>query len=87
MARFVAEVNQVRNAREHLDVISENGRSVMRATLIRRRRRIRVIEVEVVKPEVETPPGVNDPVKSDLDPPKPRKQPQFGTKPPSPQMA
>ena len=58
----------------------------MRATLIRRRRRIRVLEVEIVTPAVETPPSVNDPIKSDIDPPKPRSQPQFGTKPQSPQM-
>jgi hypothetical protein len=59
----------------------------MRATLIgRRRRRIQFVDVEIVKPVVETPPTVNDPVKSDIAPPKPREQPQFGTKPQSPQM-
>jgi hypothetical protein len=62
------------------------GGALMRATLIRRRRRVRVLEVAIIKPAVETPPTVNDPVKSDLDPPKPRRQPQFGTKPQSPQM-
>ena len=59
----------------------------MRATLIgRRRRRIQVVDMEIVKTIVQATPTVNDPVKSDIDPPKPLKQPQFGTKPQSPQM-